>query len=177
MSKQRPAAGDFLKRVESQAELSPADLSLLGDLMVKGVLSKEEAGRLTKSKPVSRSEQPRIEALTPHGMRIIQTNTVIQSLDRGDVVGELFYQMVGDKRFGKVMFISDIQVEPELQDKGHGGDLMDHAERYARRAEKDAILLEIVPTNFGALRFFSRIGYHEAGRRKGKTQIVKHLQQ
>jgi len=61
--------------------------------------------------------------------------------------------------------ILNLCVHPEVQGQGLGRRMLGHLLHLARRHGADISLLEVRPSNTGALRLYDKMGYNEVGRR------------
>ena len=62
--------------------------------------------------------------------------------------------------------ILNVTVRPESQGQGIGSKLMKHFLQLARRHGADTIMLEVRPSNTGAIRLYEQLGFSEVGIRR-----------
>jgi ribosomal-protein-alanine N-acetyltransferase len=62
--------------------------------------------------------------------------------------------------------ILNLTVSPDLQRQGIGSKLMRHFLQLARRHDADTAMLEVRPSNTGAIRLYERFGFNEIGVRR-----------
>lgn len=62
--------------------------------------------------------------------------------------------------------VLNLCVRAEDRRKGYGRRLLAHLLHLARRHEAETVFLEVRPTNQGALRLYTRMGFSEVGRRR-----------
>ncbi len=59
--------------------------------------------------------------------------------------------------------ILNLTVRPESQRQGIGSLLLRHFQRLARRHGADTLMLEVRPSNRGAIRLYEKLGFNEVG--------------
>ncbi len=62
--------------------------------------------------------------------------------------------------------ILNLTVVPELQRRGIGRKMLRHFIQLARRHKADTLMLEVRPSNTGAIRLYNELGFNEIGRRR-----------
>jgi len=62
--------------------------------------------------------------------------------------------------------ILNLTVRPELQRQGVGSKLMKHFQQLARRHGADTLMLEVRPSNHGAISLYEKLGFNEIGVRR-----------
>lgn len=62
--------------------------------------------------------------------------------------------------------ILNLTVVPELQRKGIGRKMLKHFIQLARRHKADTLMLEVRPSNTGAIRLYGALGFNEIGLRQ-----------
>lgn len=89
------------------------------------------------------------------------TSALVAQAEDGVVLGYLFFTAVLDE--GDV---DNIAVRPAARRQGVASALLEAFHRCGRARGLSALLLEVRPSNEGALRLYRKLGYQEAGRRK-----------
>ena len=62
--------------------------------------------------------------------------------------------------------ILNLSVDPDMQRRGVGTRLMKHFVQLARRHNADTVMLEVRPSNAGAVRLYEKLGFNEVGVRR-----------
>jgi ribosomal-protein-alanine N-acetyltransferase len=62
--------------------------------------------------------------------------------------------------------ILNLTVSPEVRRQGVGSILMRHFLQLARRHDAEAVMLEVRPSNLGAIRLYQQFGFNEIGVRR-----------
>jgi ribosomal-protein-alanine N-acetyltransferase len=62
--------------------------------------------------------------------------------------------------------ILNLTVSPDAQRQGVGSRLMRHFLQLARRHDADTVMLEVRPSNIGAIRLYEKFGFNEIGVRR-----------
>jgi ribosomal-protein-alanine N-acetyltransferase len=83
------------------------------------------------------------------------------------------YEVDGDLHGYGVMSVAageshilNLTVDPDVQRRGVGTKLMKHFMQLARRHNADTVMLEVRPSNVGALRLYEKLGFNEIGVRR-----------
>lgn len=83
------------------------------------------------------------------------------------------YEVDGDLKGYGVMSVAageshilNLTVNPEVHRQGVGTRLLKHFLQLARRHNADTVMLEVRPTNTGAIRLYEKLGFNEIGVRR-----------
>jgi len=74
---------------------------------------------------------------------------------------------------GRIMVVHRVMVSPPHQGQGIGTNLMQFAETWGRAKGYDAIRLDAFSGNPRSLRFYRRLGYHDAGGVRFRKGILR----
>ncbi len=106
----------------------------------------------------------------------------IAEIEDKEVVGQVFVLLnsEGNRKIAdgrKRARIHSFRVRPEYRNQGVGSNLMAYAERDLQNRKFSKVSLMVAKDNFGALRFYDRIGYESVGSDEGFWSYIDHLGQ
>lgn len=130
------------------------------------------AGHGTRIRPLVASDVPAVMAIEERAYSFPWTEGIFRDCLR---VGYCCwcYEVDGDLHGYGVMSVAageshilNLTVDPEMQRRGVGTRMMKHFVQLARRHNADTVMLEVRPSNVGAIRLYEKLGFNEIGVRR-----------
>ncbi|KAH9625919.1 hypothetical protein KSS87_023439 [Heliosperma pusillum] len=95
------------------------------------------------------------------------------SNEKGDIVGFVHYRFILEEDL-PVLYLYELQLEPEIQGKGLGRLLMQLLELIAQKSDMSAIVLTVQKTNLSAMSFYtSKLGYSIAAASPSRVEPLR----
>jgi len=157
----RAVGSERLKELKERKKLDDAALEDLGTALIQGSISVKDAAQILDKKEIL---PPKKQApLRKSDYRILEDENMLKIVDKdGFQRGHLLYNFF-ETGYTDVMFIHEVLINDENRGNGYGTELMQRAEKVARREGLNAILLEVDRHNGRAIDFYEDLGYVEVG--------------
>ena len=157
-------AENVLKRVGAKKSLGEPDLSRLADLML------DESTEVDMKKIEAAVAGKKIVFQDPEPLNEKEKNTVYEHQDgfialnnkEGRRLSDMTYEILpvlGEPTF----YVHQIITQESKRETGYGTDLMEHAEKLAKKKGITTMMLQVDEHNENAQRFFARNGFVQTG--------------
>lgn len=87
-----------------------------------------------------------------------QENTILKAVENNSIIGCVYLQ-----KKGTAMYLGMLTVNPQLQTKGIGRQLMTAAEDYARNQQCTSMEMTVITVRHELIAWYNKRGYHSTG--------------
>ena len=97
-----------------------------------------------------------------------EENTILKAVENNSIIGCVYLQ-----KKGEAMYLGMLTVNPQLQAKGIGWQLMAAAEDYARQQQCTSVEMTVITVRHELIAWYNKRGYHPTGITKPFPDGVK----